>query len=156
AAAPRGTPRAATLDDEAVDAVGSVLRDRVAVADAHDPGVERGHSTHRFAVLLDVEVEGVPAGTELGPGGDGVAGDEEAALRPPEGEMAGRVPGGVQPLKRAERVTLREGLVHRAGNVSRPVEPEPDLERQEPQRLPRQDRDRLGATVPADDVRLPL
>ena len=70
--------------------------------------------------------------------------------------MAGRVARGVQHLERPERVALVEQLVDRARDVLRDVQPEPELERDQLQRLLRQDADRLRAPVARDDVRLPL
>src|SRR5438105_6024582 len=97
-----------------------------------------------------VEVERSPAGADLGPGGDSVARDQEAALRPVEGEMAGRMPRGVENLQRADRAALVEQLVHRAGHVLRPPEEEPQLEREQLQRLLREQGDRLRTPVAAD------
>ena len=67
----------------------------------------------------------------------------------------GEWPGRVEHLQRAEGVAVVERLVHRAGDVPRPVQPEPELERDQLQRLLRQHGDRLRAAVAADDVGLP-
>src|SRR6478736_2783885 len=70
--------------------------------------------------------------------------------------MPWRVAGGVHHLERSELVAVLKKLVDRARSVLGAVEPEPDLERDQPQRLPGPDADRLGATVARDDVGLPL
>ena|SRR5437016_4599304 len=62
----------------------------------------------------------------------------------------------MQHLQRAERVTFVEQLVDRARSVLRAAEPEPDLKRKQPERLPGQDADGLRAADARDDVRLPL
>src|SRR3954452_10134586 len=132
---------------ELVDLVLRAFRDRVAVADTDQDGVERGEALQGLLVLRPVQVERVPARTELRPRRHAVAGDEEPSLRPPEREMAGRVAGRVQHLQRPERVAVAEQLVHRAPNVLRAVEPQPELEWDQPQRLPRPDADGLCAAV---------
>ena len=61
----------------------------------------------------------------------------------------------MQHLERPERIAVVEQLVDGAGNVLRPVEPEPELERDQLQGLLREDADRLGAPVAGNDVGLP-
>ena len=107
-------------------------------------------------MLLPVEVEGGPAGAEVGPGRHRVAGDEKAPLGPVEREVPRRVSRGVQHDERPERITLVEQLVDRAWFVLRPAEEEPERERPQAQRLLRQQGHRLRPPVAPDDVRLPL
>ena len=59
-------------------------------------------------------------------------------------------------LERTEGVAVRERCVDGVRHVLRSVQPQPDLERPEPQLLPGQDRDRLRVPLAADDVGLPL
>ena len=101
-------------------------------------------------VLGLVEVEDLPPGTQLGPGGDSVARDQEALLGPVEREVARRVARSVQNLQRAERVAVGERFVDRHGIVLREAERQPELERDQPQRLVREDRHGLRATVSGD------
>src|SRR4051794_32298841 len=81
------------------DPLAAATWDRVAVADADDLRVERRDPRERDPVLRQVEVERLPAGAQLGPRRDRVAGDQEAALRPPEREVTRRVAGRVQDLE---------------------------------------------------------
>jgi hypothetical protein len=76
-----------------VDLLLCAFRDRIAVADADDGGVERGEALQRRVMLRPVQVERVPTGTERRPRRRTVSRDEEPALGPPEREMAGRVAG---------------------------------------------------------------
>jgi len=59
----------------------------------------------------------------------------------------------VQHLQRAEGVAFVEQFVDRARDVLGAVEPEAELERDQLQRLARQDADRLRATVTGDELR---
>src|SRR5436190_4958793 len=138
-----------------VHRLGCVCDDRIAVTDGDDVGLQRGETLQRDVVLTLVEVEGVPAGTELGPGRHRVADDRESPFRPDESEVPGGVARGVQDLKRPERVAFAEELVDRAGDVLGAPEPEPELEGEQPERLAGQEADRLGTAVAGDDVRLP-
>ena len=119
-------------------------------------GLERGQALQRHVVLLLVQVEGVPAGAELRPGRDGVADDREAPLGPREREMA-RVsaPRRAAPRTARTRSPSSSSSSTGHGNVLGPVEPEPELERDQLQRLLREDADRLRAPVAGDDVGLP-
>src|SRR2546421_355314 len=56
------------------DAAGAIGGDRLAVPHAHDLGVDLGQAAEGGAVLLQVQVERRPAGAELRPGSDRIAG----------------------------------------------------------------------------------
>jgi len=60
---------------------------RLTVADTEDGCVEGGKPLQRRVMLFLVQVERVPAGTELRPGRDGVADDREPSFRPGECEV---------------------------------------------------------------------
>jgi hypothetical protein len=77
------------------------------------------------------------------------------ALRPPEGQVARRVTRRVHDLQRPHRIAFVEQLVDGTRGVTRAVEPEAELERDQLDRLARDDRYRLRATFSGDDVRLP-
>src|SRR4051794_22692263 len=68
----------------------------------------------------------------------------------------GEWPGAYSTSSGPNASPVREQLVHRTGNMLRPAKPEPELERNQPQRLPRPDADGLRAAIAADDVCLPL
>src|SRR5262249_26915937 len=109
----------------------------------------------RDLVLRMVEVEDLPPRAEVRPGGDAVSRDQKPALGPPERQVARRVAGRVHHLQRPERVAFVEQLGDGAGRVPRPGGPEPELERDQLQRLVRHVRARLGASLAGDDVCLP-
>src|SRR6266550_1225044 len=109
----------------------------------------------RRLVLDVIEVEDPPARAEVRPGRDSVAGDQEPAFGPPEGQMARRVAGRMHDLQWPERIAFVEQLVDGIRDVPRPIEPEPELERKQLERLMRDDRDRLCAALAGDDVGLP-
>src|SRR5207249_6429548 len=100
---------------------------------ADDHRVECGQAPQGFVMLLQVEVERRPAGTELGPGGDRVARNQEPALRPVEREVSRRVARSVHDPQRPEGVTFVKELVDRTRVVLRPAEEETELEREQAQ-----------------------
>ena len=93
-----------SLDRQSMDAVYRIRGDRLAVADADDMGIEGGHSTDGRGVLLRVQVERRPTGTERRPGHDRIPCDQEATLRPEEREVSGRMAWRMEYLQRAQGV----------------------------------------------------
>src|SRR5215210_686635 len=110
-------------------------------------------------MLRRVEGEYGPSRREYRVGGYRVAGEEDPAVLPPEGEVTGRVARRMEHLDGAGRVPVLERDIYRAGRVFAASQRSAELQVVDTpvgaQGLHRHRRDGLGCPLARDDVSLP-
>src|SRR5215210_7583643 len=110
-------------------------------------------------MLRRVEGEYRPSRCEYGVGGYRVAGEEDPAVRPPEGEVTWRMAGRMEYLDGADRVPVPERGVHGAGRMFAASQRGAELQVVDApvgaQGSHRHRRDGLGCPLARDDVGLP-
>lgn len=145
---------------QGMNALGCVSRHRFAVADGDCLGAVTGHASKRGSMLGQVQVERGPAGAKGRPGGEGISGEERAALRSEEGQMPRRVAGRVQNLERTDLVALTYLVVNGAGRVGADAQVQAQLKRiggpPDAQRACGDVGDRLRLALTRDDIAFPL
>ncbi len=113
------------------------------------------HAQQRVTELALVELEIGPARREPGPGGDVVPREQSPAPGPVEDAVPRRVPGRVDGGHGPDLLPVRQVVVDPAGRVPG-AEREPEPHGKEAPRRGEAQRHRVGLSLAAHDVRLPL
>ena len=114
------------------------MHDRLAVTDPEYLGLTKIRELlDGPKILIVIEREPWPAGREVGPRGDYVAGEQRAPIGPPERQASGRVPRRWDHLERADAIARFQRAIHLAGRVPAEPERQPQLKPVDFQRLAR-------------------
>jgi len=120
------------------DLRGRIVHDRLAVTDPEYLGLTKIRELlDGPKILIVIEREPWPAGRELGPRGDYVAGEQRAPIGPPERQASGRVPRRWDHLEWADAIARFQRAIHLARRVPAEPERQPQLKPVDFQRLAR-------------------